>query len=56
MKVYNINWIDEDGNENTGTALFSELELAEFYMERMLKTMDDGNTYSVGELFVVTEL
>jgi hypothetical protein len=56
VKVYNINWIDEDGNENTGTALFSEFELAEFYMERMLNPMNDGNTYSVGELFVVTEL
>lgn len=56
MKVYNINWVDAYGDETVGTALFAELELAELYVERMLKPMDDGNTYSVGELFVVTEL
>lgn len=56
MKVYNINWTDESGNEETGTALFSNRELAQAYVNRMLAPANDGNTYEVGELFVVTEL
>lgn len=56
MKVYNINWVDESDNNNEGTALFATRELAEWYVRRMLEPMNDGNVYSVGELFVVTEL
>jgi hypothetical protein len=56
VKVYNINWTDESGNEETGTALFSNRELAQAYVNRMLAPANDGNTYEVGELFVVTEL
>ena len=56
MKVYNINWVDESDNSNEGTALFATRELAELYIRRMLEPMDDGNIYSVGKLFVVTEL
>lgn len=60
MKVWNINWVDEDGNDNVGTALFASLELAELYLRVMLNPMVekgfDGNTYTIGELGVVTEL
>lgn len=56
MWVYNINFVDTDGNENEGTALFLTQELAELYIRRMLEPMNDGNTYSVGRLAVVTEL
>ena len=60
MKVWNINWVDEDGNRNVGTALFAELELAELYLARILQPMVekgfDSNTYTIGELGVVTEL
>ena len=56
MKVFNINWSDESGNKEVGTALFINRELAELYVERMLAPMDDGNIYEVGELLVVTEL
>ena len=56
MKVYNINWIDESGNEEMGTALFSSRELAQAYVNRMLAPISDSITYEVGELFVVTEL
>jgi hypothetical protein len=60
VKVWNIDWVDEDGNYNVGTALFAELELAEAYLNRMLMPMVeqglDGNTYTIGELAVVTEL
>lgn len=56
MKVYNINWVDADGNDNEGTALFVNRELAEMWVKQMLEPMNDGNVYSVGELSVVTEL
>jgi hypothetical protein len=56
VKVYNINWIDESGNEEMGTALFSTQELAQAYVNRMLAPISDSITYEVGELFVVTEL
>ena len=56
MRVYNISWVDEHGNEEQGTALFAYRELAEAWIKQMLEPMQDGNTYSVNELSVVTEL
>lgn len=56
MKVYNINWVDEDDNYNEGTALFATRELAESYLKDTLEPEDSGNVYSVGELVVVTKL
>jgi hypothetical protein len=56
MKVYNINWVDEDDNYNDGTALFATRELALSYLKDTLEPEDSGNVYSVGELVVVTKL
>jgi hypothetical protein len=56
VKVYNINWVDGDGNYNDGTALFATRELAESYVKDTLEPEDSDNAYSVGELVVVTKL
>ena len=56
MKVWNIDWVDEDGNYNVGTALFATRELAESYLKDTLEPEDSDNVYSVGELVVVTKL
>jgi hypothetical protein len=54
--VWNVVWTDEDNNQNSGTALFADRELAQAYIDRMLAPMNDGNTYEANEQFVVTEL